>query len=383
MVKVAVLVVAAGRGRRFGGDMPKQYLELDGRPVLRHSLAKFAAHSRINWVRAVIHPDDVGLYAPCANGLGILEPVFGGETRQDSVRLGLESLAELAPDLVLIHDGARPKVDAGTISRVVTALDHHMGVIPAVAVADTLKRAKDGRIEATVDRASLWRAQTPQGFRYQEILAAHRAVIGRELTDDAAVLEAQGHGVFIAQGSEDNIKITTMDDLARVAAAARSVGDFRTGSGYDVHAFTEGDGVWLNGVYVPHSRGLLGHSDADVAMHALTDALLGAIAAGDIGHHFPPSDNRWKGAPSHLFLAHAGRLITGLGGRIVNVDVTIVCERPKIGPHRPAMQAKLAEILGIDEGRISVKATTTEELGFTGRQEGIAAQATATVWVPA
>lgn len=363
--------------------MPKQYLELDGRPVLRHSLAKFAAHSRINWVRAVIHPDDVGLYAPCANGLGILEPVFGGETRQDSVRLGLESLAELAPDLVLIHDGARPKVDAGTISRVVTALDRHMGVIPAVAVADTLKRAKDGRIEATVDRACLWRAQTPQGFRYQEILAAHRAVIGRELTDDAAVLEAQGHGVFIAQGSEDNIKITTMDDLARVAAAARSVGDFRTGSGYDVHAFTEGDGVWLNGVYVPHSRGLLGHSDADVAMHALTDALLGAIAAGDIGHHFPPSDNRWKGAPSHLFLAHAGRLITGLGGRIVNVDVTIVCERPKVGPHRPAMQAKLAEILGIDEGRISVKATTTEELGFTGRQEGIAAQATATVWVPA
>ena len=386
MVKVAVLVVAAGRGRRFGGDTPKQYLDLDGRPVLRHSLAKFAAHSRVNWVRAVIHPDDVGLYTPCAQGLGILDPVWGGETRQDSVRLGLESLAEYAPDLVLIHDGARPKVDAGTIGRVISALEHHMGVIPGVAVADTLKRAKDGRIEATVDRAGLWRAQTPQGFRYAEILAAHRAVIGRELTDDAAVLEAQGHGVFITEGSEDNIKITTMADLARVSvsstAANGSTGDFRTGSGYDVHAFTEGDGVWLNGILVPHTHKLLGHSDADVAMHALTDALLGAIAAGDIGHHFPPSDNRWKGAPSHIFLAHAGRLIQGLGGRIVSLDVTIICERPKVGPYRPAMQAKLAEILGIDEGRISVKATTTERLGFTGREEGIAAQATATVWVP-
>lgn len=382
MVKVAVLVVAAGRGRRFGGDIPKQYLGLDGRPVLRHSLAKFAAHSRINWVRAVIHPDDLELYGPCADAIGILEPVYGGETRQESVRLGLESLEALAPDLVLIHDGARPKVDSGTISRVIAALEHHTGVIPGVPVADTLKRAQGGRIEATVDRANLWRAQTPQGFRYPEIMAAHRAVIGRELTDDAAVLEAQGHDVFITEGSEDNLKITTTTDLMRVSSASQGPGDFRMGGGYDVHAFTEGDGVWLNGVYVPHSHGLLGHSDADVAMHALTDALLGAIAAGDIGHHFPPSDNRWKGAPSHLFLAHAAKLIQGLGGRIVNVDITIICERPKIGPHRPAMQTKLAEILGIDEGRISVKATTTEGLGFTGRQEGIAAQATAMVWVP-
>lgn len=383
MVKVAVLVVAAGRGRRFGGDTPKQYLELDGRPVLRHSLAQFAAHSRINWVRAVIHPDDLDLYGPCADGLGLLEPVFGGDTRQESVRLGLESLEALSPDLVLIHDGARPKVDAGVISRVIAALERHKGVIPGVPVADTLKRVQDGRIEATVDRANLWRAQTPQGFRYPEIIAAHRAVSGRELTDDAAVLEAQGHDVFITNGSEDNLKITTTADLIRVSGFNSGPGDFRMGGGYDVHAFTTGEGVWLNGVYVPHSHGLLGHSDADVAMHALTDALLGAIAAGDIGHHFPPSDNRWKGAPSHLFLAHAGNLIQGLGGRIVNVDVTIICERPKIGPHRPAMQAKLAEILGLDEGRISVKATTTEGLGFTGRQEGIAAQATAMVWIPA
>ncbi len=382
MAKVVVLVVAAGRGRRFGGDVPKQYLDLAGRPVLRHSLAAFAANPEIDAVRAVIHPDDRQLYDAAAAGLGLGEPVPGGAQRQDSVRLGLESLAELDPDIVLIHDGARPFADAGTIGRVIAALKDHPGAIPAVPVADTLKRGQDGMIAGTVDRAGLWRAQTPQGFRFADILAAHRAAAGRELTDDAAVLEAAGRPVALVMGSEDNVKITTTADLERARRAFAGPGETRTGSGYDVHRFAPGDRVWLCGVPVPHDSALEGHSDADVAQHALTDAILGAIAAGDIGRHFPPTDPRWKGAASHLFLSHAAGLVAGLGGRIVNVDVTIVCERPKVGPHRAAMQARLAEILGVAQDRVSVKATTTEGLGFAGRREGIAAQAVATVWLP-
>ncbi|MDA8230126.1 MAG: bifunctional 2-C-methyl-D-erythritol 4-phosphate cytidylyltransferase/2-C-methyl-D-erythritol 2,4-cyclodiphosphate synthase [Magnetospirillum sp.] len=382
MVKCVALVVAAGRGRRFGGDIPKQYLDLAGRAVLRHSLAALAANPQIAAVRAVIHPDDRPLYDGAAAGLGLLDPVPGGENRQDSVRLGLESLAGQAPDVVLIHDGARPFADAGIAARVIAALDRHAGAIPAVPVADTLKRGADGLIAGTVDRAGLWRAQTPQGFRYADILAAHRAVAGEELTDDAAVLERAGLPVALVMGTEENVKITTAADLDRARGAFAGPGEFRTGSGYDVHKFAKGSGVWLCGVEIPHDAALEGHSDADVALHALTDAVLGAIAAGDIGHHFPPSDARWKGAPSHLFLAHAAGLVAGLGGRIVSVDVTIICERPKVGPHRAAMQARLAEILGIRQDRVSVKATTTEGLGFTGRREGIAAQATATVWLP-
>ena len=382
MVKCAVLVVAAGRGRRFGGDIPKQYLDLGGRTVLRHSLATFASHPRIQWVRTVIHPDDRELYDLSATGLNVLEPRFGGETRQDSVRLGLDSLKDLAPDIVLIHDAARPLIDAGTISRVITALDTHAGAIPALPVADTLKRGHDGLIVDTVDRAGLWRAQTPQGFVYSDILAAHHAAAGRELTDDAAVLEFAGKKVALVDGTEDNLKVTTLADLGRVSKRLDGPGEFRTGNGFDVHAFEEGDGVWLCGIRVPHTHALKGHSDADVAMHALTDAILGAISAGDIGHHFPPSEIKWKGAPSHVFLSHAVHLVQALGGRITHVDVTIICERPKVGPFRPHMQSRLAEIMGINEGRISVKATTTEGLGFTGRQEGIATQATATVWLP-
>ena len=383
MVKCAVLVVAAGRGRRFGGEVPKQYLDLNGRMVLRHSLATFASHPRINWVRTVIHPDDRELYDIAAQGLGLLDPVHGGALRQDSVRQGLESLQDLAPDVVLIHDGARPLIDAGTISRVITALDSHSGVIPALPVADTLKRGLDGIVSDTVNRAGLWRAQTPQGFIYNQILSAHLAAAsGPELTDDAMVLEQAGHKVALVPGTEENLKITTFGDLARVSSGLTGPGEFRTGNGFDVHAFEEGDGVWLCGVRVPHTHGLKGHSDADVALHALTDAILGAISAGDIGHHFPPSDNRWKGVASHVFLNHAVNLVRGLGGRITHVDLTIICERPKVGPYRPAMQDRLAEIMGINTGRISVKATTTEGLGFTGRQEGIATQATATVWLP-
>ncbi|CAA7617878.1 bifunctional 2-C-methyl-D-erythritol 4-phosphate cytidylyltransferase/2-C-methyl-D-erythritol 2,4-cyclodiphosphate synthase [Magnetospirillum sp. UT-4] len=382
MNRVVALVVAAGRGRRFGGDIPKQYLDLGGRPVLRHSLAALAANPQVTAVRAVIHPDDRDLYDACAQGLDLLEPVAGGETRQDSVRLGLESLAGLEPQAALIHDGARPFLDGGIVARVIGALAEHPGAIPAIAVADTLKRGADGLVAATVERAGLWRAQTPQGFRFADILAAHRACAGHELTDDAAVAERAGLAVALVEGSEDNVKITTAADLERGRRVFQGPGEFRTATGFDVHRFAPGTGVWLCGVLVPHDSALDGHSDADVAMHALTDALLGTIAAGDIGHHFPPSDPRWKGVASRRFLAHAAALVAGLGGRIVNVDVTILCERPKIGPHRAAMQSALSEILGLAHDRVGIKATTTEGLGFTGRREGIAAQASATVWLP-
>jgi 2-C-methyl-D-erythritol 4-phosphate cytidylyltransferase/2-C-methyl-D-erythritol 2,4-cyclodiphosphate synthase len=382
MAKTVVLVVAAGRGRRFGGDLPKQYHDLDGRMVLRHTLAAFATNPEIDAVRAVIHPDDRQLYDMAAAGLPVLDPVDGGAQRQDSVRLGLESLADLKPAKVLIHDGARPFVDAGTIGRVIRALDTHQAALPVVAVADTLKRGADGIVTDTVDRANLFRAQTPQGFRFDDILAAHRAVAGEELTDDSAVAERAGIPVALVAGSEDNVKITTAYDLERARRAFDGAGETRTAQGYDVHQLEPGDGCWLCGILVPHDRKLKGHSDADVALHAITDAVLGAISAGDIGHHFPPSDDKWKGAASHRFLAHAASLVAAKGGRIVNVDVTIICERPKVGPHRAAMAARLAEILGIDQDRVSVKATTTEGLGFTGRKEGIAAQATASVWLP-
>ncbi|MCR6632176.1 MAG: bifunctional 2-C-methyl-D-erythritol 4-phosphate cytidylyltransferase/2-C-methyl-D-erythritol 2,4-cyclodiphosphate synthase [Magnetospirillum sp.] len=383
MGKVVALVVAAGRGRRFGGDVPKQYHDLVGRPVLRHTLAALAVNPQIDAVRAVIHPDDRDLYAEAATGLGLLEPVFGGATRQDSVRLGLESLMPLAPDAVLIHDGARPFLDAGTISRVVAALQIHPGAIPGVAVADTLKRGADGLVAATVDRMGLWRAQTPQGFRFSDILAAHQAAAGEELTDDAAVAERAGLAVALVQGDDGNFKVTTAADLERARRAFAGPGETRVATGYDVHRFAPGTGVWLCGVQIPHDQGLEGHSDADVALHAATDAVLGAISAADIGRHFPPSDPKWKGAASDRFLAHAAGLVAALGGRVVHLDITIICERPKVGPHRAAMQARVAEILGIRQDRVSVKATTTEGLGFTGRKEGIAAQAAATVWLPA
>ncbi|TAN57815.1 MAG: bifunctional 2-C-methyl-D-erythritol 4-phosphate cytidylyltransferase/2-C-methyl-D-erythritol 2,4-cyclodiphosphate synthase [Rhodospirillales bacterium] len=380
MAKCVALVVAAGRGHRFGADMPKQYLELGGRMVLAHTLAALARHPDISGVRAVIHPDDREFYDRAARGLDLMEPVHGGAARQDSVRLGLESLNNDPPGQVLIHDGARPFVDAATISRVIAALSGHAGAIPAIPVADTLKRGENGLIAGTQERANLWRAQTPQGFRYKDILAAHLAMAGRELTDDAAVLEAHGLRVALVLGDEGNVKITTKQDLELAEKRLGGAMTPRTGTGFDVHRFKEGgDHVWLCGVKLPHSHGLEGHSDADVALHALTDAILGAIAAGDIGLHFPPSDPQWKGASSDRFLAHAAGLVTAKGGRIVNVDVTIICERPKVGPHREAMVKRLAEILGIEAGRISVKATTTEGLGFTGRGEGIAAQAVATV----
>jgi 2-C-methyl-D-erythritol 4-phosphate cytidylyltransferase/2-C-methyl-D-erythritol 2,4-cyclodiphosphate synthase len=378
------LVVAAGRATRFNGPVPKQYSEVGGVPLLRRSLATLVAHPRIDAVRVVYNPDHSEAYARATAGLDLLAPVAGGAERQDSVRAGLESLIELKPARVLIHDGARPFVDGRLIDRLVDALDDAPGATPAVPVVDTLWHAEGGEADRLVPRDALWRAQTPQAFRFADILAAHRRMPGAHLTDDAAALRAAGGRVAIVASSERNFKVTTAEDLTRARREAfLETADLRTGTGYDVHRLGPGDGVWLCGVKIPHDGALVGHSDADVAIHALVDAILGTLAEGDIGLHFPPSDPRWKGAPSHRFLAHAADLVARRGGAIRHADVTIVCERPKVGPHREAMRKRLAEILGIDPARVSVKATTTEGLGFAGRGEGIAAHAVATVALPA
>ncbi len=387
MSEAAALVVAAGRGHRFGAEMPKQFLSLAGKPVLRHALEAFATHPAVAAVQTVIHPDDRELYDAAAAGLDLRPPADGGATRQDSVRLGLAALVDLAPKRVLIHDAARPFVSGEIIDRVLAGLDSHAGVIPAVPVADTLKRVEDGSVSGTVDRSGLWRAQTPQGFRYADILAAHADFAGREMTDDAALLEAAGLTVGIVEGAERNFKITSKDDMERAEGLlAGGRRETRCGTGFDVHRFGPpvpgGLTIQLCGLAVPHDRALLGHSDADVGLHAITDAILGALGQGDIGSHFPPSDPQWKGADSAVFLRAAGELAAARDGRIVHLDVTLICEAPKIGPRREAMVARIAEILGLDPGRVSVKATTTESLGFTGRREGIAAQATASLELP-
>ena len=385
MVETVALVVAAGRGRRFGGDLPKQYAPLGGQTVLRRTVQAFLNHDRVDTLRCVIHADDRDLYDAALNGLEVLEPVLGGDTRQDSVRLGLESLEALSPQTVLIHDAARPFVGDYVIDGVLDALKKHPGALPAVAVADTLKRGADGAITDTVSRACLFRAQTPQGFHFGDILQAHQNLKGEELTDDAQLLERAGQRVQLTLGSEDNFKITSSEDLMRAERLLASNSEIRTAQGYDVHKFGDGHAdhtVVLCGVKVPHILMLDGHSDADVALHALTDALLGTIGAGDIGLHFPPTDEQWKGASSDQFVAHAAKLIRERGGEIVNVDVTLICQAPKIGPHRDAMVARVAEILAVTADRVSIKATTTEGLGFTGRREGIAAQASASVRLP-
>lgn len=387
MPSCTALIVAAGRGLRFGADLPKQYLHLAGKPILRRTVEAFLRHPAVTNVRVVIDPAFRDLYDQAVAGLDLPPPIAGGPTRQDSVLNGLEALAGHAPDLVLIHDAARPLVDAAAISDVIAALDHAPGAIAATPLADTLKRGTVAggviRSDGTVDRTALWRALTPQGFRFADILPAHRRAAGLNLTDDAAVAEAAGLAVTLIATDPDNLKVTNQDDLARAERLFLTrLGDIRTGTGYDVHKFAPGDHVWLCGVQVPHDATLEGHSDADVALHALTDAILGAIASGDIGQHFPPSDPQWKGADSARFLRHAAELVARRDGVIAHVDITIICERPKVGPHREAMVARVADILGIDPARVSVKATTTEGLGFTGRREGIAAQAAATVRLP-
>jgi len=372
------LVVAGGRGTRLGGGLPKQYRPLGGRALIRYSLETLCRHPAVQAVRAVIHPEDRQHYDEAVAGLDLLPPCPGGEARQDSVRLGLESLESFAPERVLIHDAARPFVEAATITAVIAALDEAPGAIAALPLADSVKRGEGGRIERSVEREGLWRAQTPQGFRFSAILAAHRAAAGAALSDDAAVAERAGLAVALVPASEENFKVTTEEDFRR-AERVLAGGEQRIGSGYDVHRFGPGNKVMLCGLPIPHTHGLVGHSDADVALHALTDALLGAIGAGDIGGHFPPSDPQWKAAPSERFLRHAAALVAARGGAIVNVDVTIICERPKIGPHREALARHLAGILGIAVERASVKATTTDGLGFAGRGEGIACQAIAAV----
>ncbi|MCY1125346.1 bifunctional 2-C-methyl-D-erythritol 4-phosphate cytidylyltransferase/2-C-methyl-D-erythritol 2,4-cyclodiphosphate synthase [Frigidibacter sp. RF13] len=369
---LAIIITAAGRGTRAGGEEPKQWRKIAGRPVLAHTLSAFDGFGRIV---LTLHPEDMMRGLELTAGHATL--VAGGETRAASVRNALEVLEGSAVTRVLIHDGARPFPSRMMVQSVIAALEKSDGAAPAIAVSDALWRGAGGRVTGLQSREGLLRAQTPQGFRFPAILQAHRAHPGGA-ADDVEVALAHGLSVAVVAGEEENFKITYPDDFAR---AERKVGamDVRLGNGYDVHAFTAGDHVWLCGVKVPHDRALLGHSDADVAMHALTDAIYGALAEGDIGRHFPPSDPQWKGAASEIFLAHAGQLASARGYRIANADVTIVCERPKIGPHAAAMQARLAAILGIEAGRISVKATTSERLGFTGREEGIAALATATL----
>lgn len=384
------IVVAAGRGSRASTTSgPKQYADLGGVPMLTRTLEIFASHPGIDHVLTVIHPHDTLRHQAAAQRVSgkLLAPVVGGASRQISVHHGLEALLKLNPGRVLIHDAARPFVTHALISRVIDALATSAAALPGLPLADTLKRADtSGKVAGTVDRTGLWRAETPQGFRYPEILAAHRAAeaSGRnEFTDDSSIAEWHGVACSLVEGEARNIKITSAEDLALAqqlfGRAAPAIADVRHGTGFDVHRFGAGDHVWLCGISIPHTQALEGHSDADVGLHALTDALLGAIADGDIGQHFPPSDMRWKGARSEIFLAEAARRVTASGYQIGNVDVTILCEAPRIGPHRDAMRAEIARILRIDAGRVGVKATTTETLGFTGRREGIAAMASATV----
>ena len=386
------IIVAAGRGARaVDGKSPsqgiKQYVEIGGRSVLARSMQPFISHPFVGAVQVVIHADDAGLYEQAIVGVAsgkVRPPVVGGRTRQQSVLAGLRAVSSLAPRAVLIHDAARPFVSLQDIENVRAALGSYIGAIVAAPVVDTLKRGagEPQSITATVSRESLWRALTPQGFRFRDILQAHLQAAASDrddFTDDASIAEAAGLSVALVEGSERNFKITTAADFERAERMIEMPAEFRTGTGFDVHKFDTGDHVWLCGVKVPHTARLSGHSDADVAMHALTDAIYGAIADGDIGAHFPPSDPQWKGVASHIFLEHARDRVKVRGGKLVNVDVTMMCEAPKIGPHRDAMRARLAEILEIDIDRVAVKATTTEQLGFTGRREGIAAMASATV----
>jgi 2-C-methyl-D-erythritol 4-phosphate cytidylyltransferase/2-C-methyl-D-erythritol 2,4-cyclodiphosphate synthase len=384
MPTIALLLVAAGRGERAGGPVPKQYRMLAGRSVLGRSVAAFARLEEIGPIQIVIGPGEAERAHAALAGIACLPPATGGATRQDSVRLGLEALAAHAPEFVLVHDAARPLVSRALIRRVMAALvDGAPGAVPLVPLADTLKR-EEPEGWTTISRDDLYRAQTPQGFRFAPLLEAHRRFSAAHVTDDMAIAELAGLRIVHVAGDEMNLKITTEEDFAHAERWLKgAMSEFRTGQGLDAHRFAPGNHVWLCGVKISHDRTLEGHSDADAGLHALTDAILGAIGAGDIGRHFPPTEEKWRGAASAQFLAHAASLVLDAGGAVVHCDVTLVCERPKIAPHREAMRACIAEILGIDTARISVKATTTEGMGFVGRSEGLVAQAVATVRLPA
>ncbi len=385
-MRTDVIVVAAGRGQRAGEGVPKQFRRLGGQSVLARTLGRFIGQPGIRHIQIVTHPDHDEFCASAMGDLpGVLKPVAGGATRQASVRAGLEALAADPPDFVLIHDAARPFVSARIISDAIDTAKLHGAAVPALMLVDTIKAVPEtGFVGSGPDRGRLRSVQTPQGFRYDLILAAHRAQIGNDdLTDDAAVAEAAGYRVASFPGDAANVKLTTPEDfLTAERNLMTELGDVRTATGFDVHSFGPGDHVMLGGVKIPHEFGLAGHSDADVVLHALTDALLGTIGAADIGHHFPPSDPKWKGAASDQFLIHAAELVRGAGGRIAHLDATVICEAPKIGPHRDAMRERIAAIVGIPVSRVSVKATTSERLGFTGRREGIAALSAATVRLP-
>jgi len=391
--ELAIIVVAAGRGSRAGGGTPKQYRSLAGRPLLAHTLDALLRAAPGAMILPVIHKDDVDLYrisaAPFEANVRLAHPVYGGETRQASVRLGLEALAEQKsnPKIVLIHDAARLFISDTLVDLAITAAKTYGAAIPGVTLSDTIKEiGAKGFVTATPPRAQLRAVQTPQAFRFDLILAAHRnaaAVGALDLTDDAAVAEWAGHPVHIFAGEDSNLKVTTSKDLSVAEARLlRDLADIRTGQGYDVHAFGPGDHVWLGGHQIAHDHGLVGHSDADVLSHAITDALLGALADGDIGSHFPPSDPQWRGAASRIFLAAAAAKVRDRRGAISHIDATVVCERPKLGLHRDAIRASIAHIVGIPLDRVAIKATTSEGLGFTGREEGIAALAIATIRLP-
>jgi 2-C-methyl-D-erythritol 4-phosphate cytidylyltransferase/2-C-methyl-D-erythritol 2,4-cyclodiphosphate synthase len=388
---IAVIIVAAGKGERAGLDgnlTPKQYRLVAGKPVLSRTVSAFLDADQINVVLPVINADHEAQYA--ALGLKddrLLPPVVGGANRQSSVLEGLKALAPLRPDLVLIQDAARPFASRALIGDVVNALKEHDGALPTLGITDTIKRSQNGSdVLMTEDRRQFFAAQTPQGFRFGQIFSAHMraGTVRREFTDDAEIAEWAGLRVAMVAGDPSNLKITHPQDFARAEQIIKGGNalETRIGTGYDVHSFEPGDAVWLGGVRIPHKAKLNGHSDSDVALHALTDAILGAIGEGDIGVHFPPSDMQWKGAASTIFLRHASELVAKRGGRIVNCDVTIVAEAPKIAPHAPAMCAVIAETLGISASRVAVKATTNEKLGFIGREEGIVAMASASVEVP-
>jgi 2-C-methyl-D-erythritol 4-phosphate cytidylyltransferase/2-C-methyl-D-erythritol 2,4-cyclodiphosphate synthase len=381
MTRTVALLVAAGSGSRAGGGPPKQYRLLAGKPVLAHALEGLD-RAGAGEARVVIGPGQEALYEAAVGARSLPSPIAGAAERQDSVRNGLEALAaDGGADIVLIHDAARPFLPAAVVARLKQALGNAEGAVPVLSVVDTLAKGSSS-LGDVVDRTGLVRVQTPQAFRFAAILAAHRAWRGGTATDDAQIARAAGLDVATVEGDEALEKLTFENDFVRAEARLAAGLTSRTGLGFDVHAFAAGRELWLGGILVPHERGLAGHSDADAALHALTDALLGAAGEGDIGDHFPPSDPRWSGAPSSRFVEHARALIEARGGRIDHVDVTLICEAPRIGPHRAAMRARIAALLGIAEGRVSVKATTTERLGFTGRGEGIAAQAVATIRLP-
>jgi 2-C-methyl-D-erythritol 4-phosphate cytidylyltransferase/2-C-methyl-D-erythritol 2,4-cyclodiphosphate synthase len=385
---VAAVIVAAGRGERAGGGIPKQYRAIAGEPMIRPTLRAFLQHAGVGVVQPVINGSDTDSFRAATAGLkDLAAPVPGGATRQASVRAGLEALAARAPALVLIHDAARPFLSAALIDRAIVAGETTGAAVPGIAVADTVKQIDaEAIVTETLDRNRLRIVQTPQVFGFDLILKAHRRAAAEGLdsfTDDAALAEWAGHRVSVFEGESGNVKVTTSEDFARAELAhLASLGDIRIGSGFDVHAFVDGDHVMLGGVRIPHSHGVTGHSDADVALHALVDAILGALADGDIGSHFPPSDPQWKGASSDRFLAFACGRVRARKGIIANLDITVVCETPRVSPHRDAMRARIAEIAGIGADRVAVKATTSEKMGFTGRSEGIVAMATATVRLP-